>query len=63
MSKEKRPYITPTAEVIDLGCGESVLNVNGTHSVDNYRESEWVNVGEEGEDDDIILTNQTSLWD
>lgn len=63
MSKEKRQYITPTAEVIDLGCRESMLNVDGTHSVDNYRESEWVNVGEEGEDDDVILTNQTSLWD
>ena len=63
MRKEKRPYITPIAEVIDLGCRESVFDVNGTHSVDNYRETELVNVGEEGEDDDIILTNQTSLWD
>lgn len=40
MSKEKRQYITPSAEVIDLGCGESVLNVDGTHSVDGYQESE-----------------------
>lgn len=63
MSKEKRQYTTPIAEIIDLGYGESVLDVNGTHSVDNYRESEWVNVGEEGEDYDVILTNQTSLWD
>ncbi|MBR3088004.1 MAG: hypothetical protein IKH02_03200 [Prevotella sp.] len=63
MSKEKRQYITPSAEVIDLGCGESVLNVDGTHSVDGYQESEWTNVGEEGEDDDIIMSNHSGLWD
>jgi hypothetical protein len=40
-----------------------VLNVVGTHSVDDYKESEWVNVGEEGEDDEVIMANQTNLWD
>jgi hypothetical protein len=40
-----------------------VLDVNGTHSVEGYKVSGWANVGEEGEDDEIILSNQTSLWD
>ena len=62
MSKEKRQYTTPIAEIIDLGYGESVLDVNGTHSVEGYKVSGWANVGEEGEDDEIILSNQTSLW-
>ena len=63
MRKELRPYTSPVAEVIDVGLGDNVLNVEGTQSVDNYKETEWVNVGEEGEDDEIIPSNQTSLWD
>jgi len=63
MSKKRgKTYITPVTEVIDLGLEKGLLNVDGTHSVDGYEEKPWANVGEEGEDD-VILSNKSSLWD
>ena len=62
-NKRGKTYITPVTEVIDLGLEKGVLNVDGTHSVDGYEEKPWTNVGEEGEDDDVILSNKSSLWD
>lgn len=59
----KKAYIPPMTEVIGIGLKGTILDMEGTHSVEKYREKDWANVGEEGEDDDIIYSNQTSLWD
>lgn len=59
----KKAYITPMTEVIDIGLKGTILDMDGTHSVEKYKEKDWTNVGEEGEDDIEINSNQTSLWD
>ena len=59
----KKTYIIPLAEAVDLGLKENVLNVEGTHSVEGYKEKDWTNIGSDGEDDFVIQSNQTSLWE
>lgn len=58
-----KTYTIPLTEIVFLGLTGSLLEVDGTHSVENYKEKEWENVGENGEDDDIISGNKSSLWD
>ena len=60
--KMKKTYIIPLAEVVDLGLKENIL-VDGTHSVEDYKEKSWTNIGTDDEDNEVIPCNQTSLWD
>ncbi len=60
---KKNIYIVPLTEVVDLGLEENVLQMEGTHSVEDYKEQDWTNIGSNDEDDEVILSNRTSLWE